>query len=87
MFYGGIASNFADVLVTILPIPLVLRLSMPLRQRIGVVILFSLGSFAVAAGCVRTYYIWDMYYRSYDVSWLCTPLYIVTSVEMSVGLV
>jgi hypothetical protein len=87
MFIGAVASNAGDVLVTILPIPIVLQIKMPLQQRMGVMILFSLGFFAIIAGSVRTFYIWDMYFHSYDVSWLCTPLYISSSVEMSLGLV
>jgi len=35
-----------------------MRLKMPIRQRIGVSVLFGLGFIVIVAGGVRTYYIW-----------------------------
>ena len=46
-----------DVLTAVVPIPLIMRLKMPLRQRIGVCVLFGLGFIVIVAGSVRTYYI------------------------------
>lgn len=49
----GIINCFLDLLITTLPIPMVLMLKMRLRQRIGVVILLSLGFVVTIAGIVR----------------------------------
>lgn len=55
---SGILNIVADVITTAVPVPLVMRLHMPLRQRMGVSVLFGLGFIVIVAGSVRTYYIW-----------------------------
>jgi hypothetical protein len=50
---AGIINCFADLLTTALPIPLILRLRMPLSQRISVMVLLSLGFIVTIAGIVR----------------------------------
>ena len=83
----GSFNTFADLLITVLPIPLIMRLQMPIRQRIGVVILLSLGFVVTAAGAFRTYYLWLGLVSSYDLTWLSYPLWISASVEMYLGVV
>jgi hypothetical protein len=51
---AGIINCTADLLVTVLPIPTIMQLRLPLRQRVGVVILLSLGFIITIAGVVRT---------------------------------
>lgn len=43
---------------TLVPVPLVMRLRMPMKQRVGVSVLFALGFVVIIAGSVRTYFIW-----------------------------
>jgi hypothetical protein len=50
---AGIINCFADLLTTALPIPMVLHLHMPMSQRIGVMVLLSLGFIVTIAGVVR----------------------------------
>jgi hypothetical protein len=50
---AGIISSFADLLITALPIPMILRLQMPMSQRIGVMILLSFGFIVTIAGVIR----------------------------------
>lgn len=83
---AGIINCTADLLVTVLPIPTVMRLKLPLRQRIGVVILLSLGFIVTIAGIVRTYYIWRALIDTYDESWYTYPLWIAAAVEIDLGL-
>lgn len=61
MLGGGIANSITDLWTTILPIPIVMRLQMPLRQRIWVCILLSMGVIVTIAGSVRTYYTWKRF--------------------------
>lgn len=51
---AGIINCTADLLVTVLPITTVMQLRLPLRQRVGVVILLSLGLIVTIAGVART---------------------------------
>lgn len=83
----GIVNCFIDLLVTVLPIPLVRKLQMPLQQRIGVMILLSMGLLVVVAGIVRTYYIWKGLIASYDETWYTFPLWIAAAVEINLGVV
>jgi hypothetical protein len=49
----GVINCFLDLLITTLPIPIVMMLKMRLRQRIGVIILLSLGFVVTIAGIIR----------------------------------
>jgi hypothetical protein len=53
MLANGIVNTVADALVTGLPIPLIVRLNMPLGQKLGVTFLLGLGFVVTAAGIVR----------------------------------
>jgi hypothetical protein len=99
----GIINCFADALVTVLPMPMVInvcrfegfgigrltreQLNMPHRQRIAVIILFGLGFIVTIAGAVRTYYIYESLIVSYDETWYAYPLWIAAAVEIDLGVV
>jgi hypothetical protein len=68
----GVISCIADLLVTLLPIPIILRLNMPWKHRTGVCVLLSLGLIVTIAGVVRTYYIWRTFRDPFDETWACT---------------
>lgn len=86
MFAGGIVNTVADFLVTIVPIPLIIRLRMPRSERIGVTLLLSLGFFITIAGIIRTYFIWLTSVKQ-DVSWYSYGLFVAATVEVDVGIV
>ncbi|KAF2836950.1 hypothetical protein M501DRAFT_978701 [Patellaria atrata CBS 101060] len=83
----GIINCVADLLVTILPIPIIIKLHMPIRDRIGVIVLLSLGLIVTVAGIVRTYFIWKSLIASYDRSWYSYPLWIAAAVEIDLGVI
>ncbi|EME48664.1 hypothetical protein DOTSEDRAFT_67641 [Dothistroma septosporum NZE10] len=83
----GILNCCADLLTTILPIPLVVRLKMPVRQRFGVCMLLCLGVLVTVAGIVRTYYIWQSLINSWDETWFSYPLWICATIEIDVGVI
>ncbi|KAH9838913.1 integral membrane protein [Teratosphaeria destructans] len=84
---AGIINILADVLTTLVPVPLVMRLKMPLRQRIGCAVIFGMGFIVILAAIVRTYYIWKGLMDSYDESWYSWPLWIAASVEIDIEVV
>jgi hypothetical protein len=84
---AGIFNIVNDLLCAIIPIPLVMRLQMPLRQRISVSVLFGLGFVVIVAAIVRTYYIWKGLMASWDETWYAYPLWICAAVEIDVGVV
>jgi hypothetical protein len=83
----GVISCLADFLCTILPIPVVLRLSMPLRQRIGVCVLLSAGIIVTVAGIVRTWFIYKSLIATYDETWFTYPLWICAALEIDIAVV
>jgi hypothetical protein len=83
----GIISCVADLLCTILPIPVVLRLRMPLRQRFGICVLLSAGILVTIAGVIRTYFIWKSLIDTYDETWFTYPLWICAALEIDIAVV
>jgi hypothetical protein len=53
MTANGIVHTVADALTTALPIPMILSLQMPRRQKIGVLCLLGLGFIVTIAGILR----------------------------------
>lgn len=84
---AGVMSCVADLLCTILPIPIIMRLHMPLRDRIGVVVLLSAGIIVTIAGILRTVFIWQSLIGTYDESWHTYPLWICAAVEIDLAVV
>lgn len=84
---AGIINCVSDLLVTLIPIPIVMRLHMPLSQRFGVVVLLTLGIVVTVAGVVRTYFIWLSLIASWDETWYSYPLWISAVVEIDLAVV
>lgn len=60
---------------------------MPIRARFGVLVLFCLGFVVLIASVLRSYFFWVSNVASYDQTWEAYPLWIVTAIEVNVGLV
>jgi hypothetical protein len=83
----GIVFTTADFLTTITPIPLVMRLQMPTKQRVWACALLSLGFVVTVAGCVRTYFVWRSLYASWDQTWEAYFMWISAAVELDIAVV
>ena len=83
----GTVNCICDLMVTILPIPIIMRLNMPYRQRIGVTVLLSMGFVVTVAGIFRTFYTWKALYGNYDATWYAYPLWICAAVEIDLAVV
>ncbi|KAL2841833.1 hypothetical protein BJX68DRAFT_271014 [Aspergillus pseudodeflectus] len=64
-----ISNLVTDVMILILPIPTFWRLKLPIRERLALTGLMSLGLLACAASAVRLYYAHRIYHVTYDSSW------------------
>ena len=87
MLSGGVINCISDLLTTVLPIPIVARLQMPLRQRVGICLLLCLGLVVTIAGVVRTYFIWKSLLDSYDETWYAYPLWIAATIEIDLAVI
>ncbi|KAM0717728.1 hypothetical protein Q7P37_007580 [Cladosporium fusiforme] len=84
---SAVITCVADFLCTVLPIPAVMRLRMPLRERIGVCFLLSAGIVVTIAGSFRTYFIWLGLIAEYDETWFTYPLWICAAVEIHLSVI
>lgn len=83
----GVVNTFLDLLTTTIPIPLIINLQLPLRRRLGAIVLVSLGLIVTIAGAVRTYYTWQGLLASYDQTWYSYGLWISAAIEIDLGVV
>jgi len=83
----GTINILNDFCVVLIPIPTVLRLRLPLRQRIIVALLFGAGFVVCFAGIARTYYMYRVTDGYRDVTWDAYPVWLSTAVELYVGIV
>jgi hypothetical protein len=72
--------------VVLLPIPVVLKLNLPLRQRIACAMLFGAGFIVCIAAGVRMSYTWQLN-TTYDKTWLAYPVWIAGTIELYLGIV
>lgn len=86
-FSGGVVKTLLDFGVTTLPIPLVLSLQLQGSKKIGIAILLGLGYVTTVAGGVRTYYIWKVFYDTYDLTWYQYIVWQAAAVESNLGIV
>ncbi|KAH6644143.1 hypothetical protein C7974DRAFT_15389 [Boeremia exigua] len=84
MFFNlnGICNIIQDISIYLLPIPMLWNLQMPLRQKLALGALFSVGLIAVAASCVRFYYVLFLaneadiwYYMADSLNWCNIEIY------------
>lgn len=85
---AGVLSIISDLYAVILPC-LMLRhydLDVPRRQKIGLNIIFALGTIVAGCSCVRTYYLWKINH-TYDTSWTGFNLYVWSLLECHLSVI
>ena len=80
-------TTVADLLVTLLPVPIVMRLQMPFRQRLAVVALLCSGILVTIAGALRTYFLWASLIPTYDETWVAYKLWLAALIETDMAVV
>ncbi|KAK8024950.1 hypothetical protein PG990_002773, partial [Apiospora arundinis] len=83
----AVVTVLTDFIVYVLPMPTLYRLSLPMRQRVGLMVLFGLGGVVVVAGCMRTYWVHRVEVETYDVTWEGWDLWIWAAVEANLGVI
>jgi hypothetical protein len=85
MFVASIISAVQDLVTAVLPTFLFWNLRIPLQQKVVLFGIFAIGYGVVALGCLRAYYSWQIYYGTYDVTWVTWDLFLVSMLELHVG--
>lgn len=83
---AGIINTVTDFCVVAIPIPVVLKLRLPLRQRLFCAVLFGAGFIVCIAGAARIVYTYQLN-TSYDKTWLFYPTWICGTIELYLGIV
>ncbi|KAL1960775.1 hypothetical protein VTO42DRAFT_6605 [Malbranchea cinnamomea] len=78
---------FCDLFTVLLPMPLVWRLRLPLRQRLIVIATFGLGAAVVVVSALKTKYLVASVRDSYDEQWDAYPLWICGIIELDTSLI
>lgn len=86
MLVFGIVSAINDFMVLALPIPIVWKLQLPIKQRIAVISIFSISFLACISGIIRVVYS-SRYVRSYDLPWDSYAMGLAAGVELNLGVV
>lgn len=85
---AGTINTVTDFVLVILPVRTVMALELPLKQRIIVIALFSVGLLASAAGVARVYFTAVLTTtRSQDRSWHSWGIWLSSAIELDLGIV
>ncbi|OJJ62486.1 hypothetical protein ASPSYDRAFT_196211 [Aspergillus sydowii CBS 593.65] len=85
LFTGSLLSTILDFLIMLIPIPLAWQLDLPLKQRLGVLGMLLLGLLICACGAIKTRYLYVLFV-TYDDAWVATPIWILSALELHVGI-
>ncbi|KAL1985736.1 hypothetical protein VTN96DRAFT_7484 [Rasamsonia emersonii] len=90
-FYAFYVSNaslsvLTDFMILLIPIPMVMRLRMPLSQRLVVCGIFALGGFVCIAGVLRIHFL-TLMFKSEDLTWNISDSFVWSCVEPCIGIV
>ena len=86
MLVFGIFNTINDFMVLALPIPIVWKLQLPIKQRIAVISILSISFLACISGIIRVVYS-SRYVRSYDLPWDSYAMGLAAGVELNLGVV
>ncbi|KAM3071861.1 hypothetical protein ACMFMG_009716 [Clarireedia jacksonii] len=84
--FAGSFNTLTDFVVVIFPVPTVLKLQIPRRQRLIVVLLFATGLLVCVAGAVRTYYTY-IETTDPDSTWNTYWVWVTSCIELYVGII
>jgi hypothetical protein len=87
LFSVTIVSTCLELVIALLPVPIIFTLQMNKSQQWSVACLLSLGVLTTGVGCVRTFLVYKALISSDDLVWWSEPHFISSEVENSVALV
>ncbi|KAF2417516.1 hypothetical protein EJ08DRAFT_80639 [Tothia fuscella] len=69
-----------------MPMVLFWKLQMPARTKYALGAIFGVGFFLCITGVLRIYYIYNIFYNTYDITWYCQDVWAWTAVEAHVAI-
>ncbi|PUU75231.1 hypothetical protein B9Z19DRAFT_923157, partial [Tuber borchii] len=86
LFTASIINTCTDFWVAFLPAPMLMRIWLPLRQKIILVFLFGFAGIVCVAGICRTITLHETMFKTYDVTWNGSLALVWGAVETDVGI-
>ncbi|KAE9382122.1 hypothetical protein N431DRAFT_317320, partial [Stipitochalara longipes BDJ] len=86
VFAGSVLSMIEDIATISLPIPSILKLRLPLKKKLQVVLMMSVGLIAVIASMVRMKFAVNFYY-SIDINWDDYGIAILSTIELALSII
>ncbi|KUJ19087.1 uncharacterized protein LY89DRAFT_731510 [Mollisia scopiformis] len=83
---AGIVNTITDLVVVVLPVPIVWHLKIPFKQQAILITLFAVGFCITLIGAVRTYYLYKVT-SQWDKTWEAYPVWLTSSLELYVGII
>ncbi|RAH46155.1 uncharacterized protein BO95DRAFT_495485 [Aspergillus brunneoviolaceus CBS 621.78] len=74
-----------DLLATTLPAVFCIRLHMRRRQKVALTAVFSVGYLTAVVAGIRIYFLWRMFYASYDGSWMAWYCWVLALLEVALA--
>jgi len=84
---AGALSVVTDFYSVVLPMIVLLRLQMSKREKIGLMVVFSVGLCLVGAGIVRTIYLGHAQAEALDKSWIAFPAFAGAIAESNIAII
>ncbi|KAF7622594.1 hypothetical protein F9C07_2224025 [Aspergillus flavus] len=85
IFSGSTVMTILDFWVMLLPGPIVWQLNLPTKRRIGVLGMFLLGMLICVCGALKSNYIFGLFH-TYDEPWVACPIWILSALELHIGI-
>lgn len=77
-----IVSTVTDFIAFMLPCSLLIKLQVSWKQKMAFFSVFAVGFLVCIVGVIRIYYITELYYQTYDVTWMAYHIFGATAVEL-----
>ncbi|KAJ2894005.1 CFEM domain-containing protein [Zalerion maritima] len=81
----GATMILQDVVILLLPLPWLISLNTSVRNRIGIIVMFSMGVFILITSCIRTRYL-VTYARTVNPTWDYTDQLVWSALEVAVSI-
>lgn len=80
-----IISCVQDFIATTVPACLWWKITLPVRQKLALAAVFAIGYIVCLIATLRCYYIWKIFYDTWDVTWWTWPSWLLTIMEALVA--
>lgn len=85
VFTAGVISVVQDLLTAMLPTFLYWNLRVPFQQKVALFGIFAIGYGVVILGAMRAYASWQIFFETYDVTWVAGNNWLWSMLELHIG--